>query len=192
MHRAVIVALLAACNSDGISKREAQDTFEVVNTVADDLLSTAMRSIEGDGPSAESALTIASEGADLSFEGLIRDGDGWTGDVTVVGAARLQDDPFAYELLVAFEGVGLDGGDLVLDGEFTVALSAEGTGSDLSFEADIAIDGRMDLSGDHVGQAVLDYDLGIVLDGIALSLSASGEISGHDVSGWPFGLSIPF
>jgi hypothetical protein len=187
---ALPLLLLGACSADDVSEREAHDTFDAVNTVADELVSASVRSVEG----ADGALSVDVSQDDLSIEGVITDGDGWTGTVTLVGAVRTWNDPMGYELLVEFDGVSPDSDEhIVLDGQITLAFTIDyRLGSDVELEASVAVDGDLALSGDRQGQAELDYDLELVVDGVDVSFTSSGAISGHDVSGWPFGLSVPF
>ena len=112
--------LLVACGGEGLSQREAHDTFDTVNLVSDELITSAVGSVEG----SSAAFTVD---------------------------AALPDD-------LQLEGV--------LDGDLVV-------------------------SGEHEGAAELDYDLSLAVSPLDVSFTASGDISGHDVSGWPFGLSIP-
>lgn len=191
MHRIVLPLLIAgACAGRDVTKQEAHVTFDAVNTVTDDLVSSAVGSVEGTA----GVFSVDASEDDWALEGALTDGRGWTGTVTLVGAVRSWNDPMGYELLVAFDGVSpVDPElDVVLDGEITLAFTFDyAMSGDLALEATIAIDGDLVLSGGHDGHAVLDYDLSLGVDGLDVSFTASGEISGHDVSGWPFGLSIP-
>ncbi|MEZ4241008.1 MAG: hypothetical protein R3F59_33585 [Myxococcota bacterium] len=183
------LGLLAGCSADGLTEREAHDTFDVVNTVTDDLVASTVRSVEGSG----GAFSVAPSEDGLSFEGELTDGAGWTGTVHLLGAVRTYNDPMGYELLVELESVSLDGDDVVLDGEITVAFTLDyDLDGGMALDANLAIDGALDLSGSRAGHAELDYDLRLAVSGLDASFTASGQISGHDVSGWTFGLTIPY
>ncbi|MEQ1502668.1 MAG: hypothetical protein ABMB14_10575 [Myxococcota bacterium] len=172
-----------------VSAPEARNTWESVNRLTTDLVLESLEAVLG----GDSSLTFHRNG-DLRLTGALDGGD-WSGDVEVDGAVTSTRDQYGYTVEVDLSGVAVDDRRRTeLDGSIGFAFTADDTIdlADLSYTAGVSVDGALDLTGADEGHAELAYDLVLELHGLAVSATATGAISGHDVSDWDQVLSLLF
>ncbi|MEQ1567121.1 MAG: hypothetical protein ABMA64_15890 [Myxococcota bacterium] len=179
----LVLTVLVGCSAAGLSEHEAQDTFEVVNVVTNDVVLLTRDAVEQGAGS----LKVDLSGAGADFSGVATGGTGWTGTATLDGSVSADGD---YVLTVTYDEVSqLDGP--TIDGELTLAFWAEEFGTaDFAWTLHATVDGWVEVSGEANGSAELDYELTLTIDGWSVELTAEGTLAGYDVSGWSFSLSL--
>lgn len=178
---AALCVCATGCSADNLSRREAEQTFDAVTEVANVVIVQAREAVEDDK---QGNFSVEANGVNFELEGSLEDESGFSGSVLVTGAASQSGDDFDYDVTASFDALEADTG-VVLDGDLALTFFARDVGGiDLSFAVGSSLDGELQVSGSASGIAEIRYDLEFALDGLDVSLTAEGEISGHDVSGW--------
>jgi hypothetical protein len=177
----MFVFVVSGCSADRLTEREAHQTFDAVTEVANEVVTVARDAVERDR---NVGLEIESDGSDFSIRGSLDGNGGWSGDLTVTGDGASDGNNFTYDLVLSFADVE-DSEGTTLNGDLAVSFFAEDVGDiDLNAAVGTSLDGALDVTGAAEGQAAIEYDLELRFQGLDISFTAEGEISGHDVSGW--------
>lgn len=176
----VMLLSSTGCSAGNISKREAEQTFDAVTTVASVVIQQTRQGVE-DG---SGGLSIDTNGANFEIEGELDNEGGFAGTVGISGTANQQGNDFTYDIVVTLEDAQDDAGTVV-NGDLTLSFFAEDVGDiDLDLAVGSSLDGTLEVSGAAEGTATIEYDLEFRIQGLDVSLTAEGDINGHDVSGW--------
>lgn len=175
-----LLFLASGCsNPERLSQREAHQTFDTVSMSASDVVLASRDAVER---GRNSGLDVDKKGPNFEIEGSLP-GETVQGDISVSGTARGNGNDFEYELALEFDGVEYEG--TAVTGEITLLFYAEDVGDlDLKAAVGTSIDGHLDVTGKASGVADIQYDLELRIQGLNIELTAEGDISGHDVSGW--------
>lgn len=175
----------AGCGSaENLSAREADQTFDTITQVASDIIGVTRDAVEHGGR----GLKVDSDGPNFSITGDLSEGTDWDGNIDISGTASQKRNNYDYELVVALDQVSDE--DTTVDGEVSLVFFADDVDIDFVFAVGVSIDGDLDVTGKAEGNADIEYDLEFSMNGFDVDLSASGTISGHDVSGFPEDLTI--
>lgn len=176
--RAMVLMLATGCASEGLSRGEAHRTFDAVNLVANGIASAAQRSILG----AEKDFTAEVSEDGFVVHGEVDGGANWTGVATLDGDV-VDDGSYGYAFDISLDDIKTEDG-LVLNGDVNVTFTLDDLDLDLKLGLLIDIRGEVAVSGKDEGDADLNYDLDIILNGLSLKTEADGDISGHKVNPW--------
>ena len=177
----VALPLLVGCGSAvKLSGPEARHTYESLNRISTSVILQALDSVLNGGD-----VSLSFNAKDLSLKGTLGETSDFTGDIGVDGRIERPPGKIGATLDLTFDNVEMESG-AIFDGN----LGFDFTGADsinlskLKYKADLAVLGDFDVSGADRGRADVDYDVSLDLNGAAVSVDGSGNISGHDVSGW--------
>ena len=189
MLRLALLGTLIGCGGK-LSEDEAQDVFTGTMLVVGDVQTQVGVSLGGSAGA--KGLTVDGSADDATLSGTLEGSGVWTGTITVDGSASYAPDDWSYALSLGFEDVHTDSPDLTLNGTVDTAMSGSTSGGAYHYE--YALSGSLDVTGDATGNADFDFEVVVDLDPAngSYSYEASGDISGHDVSGMTGGLSGAF
>jgi hypothetical protein len=104
--------------------------------------------------------------------------------VSIAGDGASDGNDYTYDLVLSFADVE-DSEGTILNGDLSVSFFAEDVGDiDLNAAVGTSLDGSLDVTGAAEGGADIQYLLELRFQGLDISFTAEGDISGHDVSGW--------
>lgn len=188
MYLLLFCVLFTGCGSaTHLSANEADQTFDAVAQVASELIGVTRDSVERGAE----GISVRSDGVNFVIEGDLSEGTTWDGNILLAGTAYQSGNNYSYELVVDLDQV-ISEDETTIDGELSVVFFADDVDLDFVFGAGVEIDGDLDVTGKAEGEAQIDYTLEFAMNGFDIDLSASGTISGHDVSGFPDDLTIVF
>jgi hypothetical protein len=180
------VGLVGCGSADKLSAREADRTFDAITQVAADVIGVTRDAVEHGAR----GLKVQSDGPNFDISGDLGKGTDWDGIVDISGTATRHKNDYDYELAVVFDQVTDEEQETTIDGEVSLVFYADDVDIDLVFAVGVAVDGDLDVIGKAEGHAEIRYDLEFSMNGFDIDLTAEGEISGHDVSGFPKDLTI--
>ncbi len=175
---------LVACGGGKVDEEEAQVIFAAMYTVNTSIATEVQTQAAMQGAAKDFTFTETEDG--WSFSATIEGSGLWTGTVEVDGVMSWAENDYTYAYTMQYidvtsQGVTLNGD---MDMNFAVATS-----DDTSFEYLYSMIGQLDATGEATGTADIDYEMQISYDATTgtYSYSLSGDIGGHDVSGYSAG-----
>jgi len=184
--RIPLLSLVVGC-AGGISEEEAETVFASMWTVSNDVQAQALTAVSTAGVG--KSLTVDVSPGGYEFSGDLNGAGSWSGTVAVEGSASWSPTAYSLDLSLEYIDVTTTSPDLTMNG--FVDLSVDVEYSQTSYHYEYSMAGDLDVEGEARGNANFDYSMIVEYDFLSgtYSFEASGDINGHDVSGFSGGLS---
>jgi hypothetical protein len=189
MMRSLAIALLpltVACGGGALSEAEAEVVYQAVNDVTTEVSGSAMST----GYRAAGADWSWEQTADgFSYSGTLTGGVMWSGTIDVVASYSTTSDmsgmgTTTYDFGMTLTDVEPVRQAVVLNGNIDMAMVYELSTTGFSMTYDTTAD--LDVTGDAKGHAEMNYSMTVATDGMSYTVTAEGDVNGHDVSGFTY------